>query len=108
MICQQLYSPGRPYDNMLANLRGKTSLPGLKRCRDGRKKEKDPAYSQPPTKKLKLDFFKHRKTPKHIGRTAQLMPEHGIFHGNMQVKRVRYQDYPEEVEDNQQPAKKVT
>ncbi|KAK2831712.1 hypothetical protein Q7C36_016798 [Tachysurus vachellii] len=112
MIRQQLYSPGRPYDNMRANLRGKTSLPGLKRCRDGRKKEKEPVYSHPPTKKLKVDLFKHLKThPKHTGRTAQLMPEHGIFYGNMQAKRVRYQDYPEEVEDNasnQQLAKKVT
>ncbi|KAK2831711.1 hypothetical protein Q7C36_016797 [Tachysurus vachellii] len=111
MIRQQLYSPGRPYDNMRANLRGKTSLPGLKRCRDGRKKEKEPVYSHPPTKKLKVDFFKHRKIPKHTGRTAQLMPEHGIFYGNMQAKRVRYQDYPEEVEDNasnQQTANNVT
>ncbi|XP_027006550.1 uncharacterized protein LOC113645244 [Tachysurus fulvidraco] len=109
MIHQQLYSPGRPYGNMLASLRGKTSFPGLKICRDGRKKEKGPTYSQPPTKKLKLDFFKHRKIPKHIGRTAQLMPEHKFFYGTMQAKRVRYQNYPEEVEDsNQQPAKKVT
>ncbi|XP_027006551.2 uncharacterized protein LOC113645245 [Tachysurus fulvidraco] len=111
IIRQQLYSLGRPYGNMLANMRGETSLPNLKGYRDGRKKEKGPTYSQPPTKKLKPDFFEHRKIPKHVGRTAQLMPKHKFFYGTMQAKCVRYQDDPEEIEDNasnQQPAKKVT